>query len=37
MVGLLVLENYGEGFTKEQQAELWKHNFSPSNGSFGAY
>lgn len=40
LIGLLTLENFGPGFTHEQQAALWQRNFtltSPTNGSWGAY
>jgi len=40
MIGLLTLENFGQGFTLRQQADLWLRNFpvtTPENDSFGIY
>jgi ADP-ribosylglycohydrolase len=40
LIGLMTMEQFGEGFTPQQQADLWHRNFtltSPENGSYGAY
>jgi ADP-ribosylglycohydrolase len=40
LIGLLVLEEFGADFTKDQQAALWKRNYFPlqaENGSWSAF
>lgn len=40
LIGLLTLEDHGQGFSREQQAETWRRNFvirSEENQSWGVY
>ncbi|RFU36213.1 hypothetical protein B7463_g83, partial [Scytalidium lignicola] len=40
LIGLLTMEAHGPDFTPQQQAEVWRRNFtltSPENGSWGVY